>query len=115
MRISALGLAVLLGCLLWGVGDIAAATTYGASGTVAILRSHDAAVSEDWFTLTGVASLGTCPTLNGQVLFVLRDDERAWRHFALVLSAKRAGTPVSVWADDTVLNHAGFCYLQYMQ
>jgi hypothetical protein len=32
-----------------------------------------------------------------------------------VLSAKRAGTAVSAWVDDSVVNSGGFCYLQYMQ
>ena len=101
--------------LLCGSGGVAEATTYGAAGTIAVLRSHVANVSEDWFELTGVSSLGNCPVYNGLVLFVLKDDDRSWRHFAMALSAKRASTAISVWVDDTVLNSGGFCYLQYLQ
>lgn len=91
------------------------ATQYSASGTVAVLRSHDVALSSDWFELTGVTSLGTCPTYNGLVLVALKDDDRALRHFAMVLSAKRAATALTVWVDDSVVNSNGFCYVRYMQ
>jgi hypothetical protein len=106
--------ALLIGTLCaWATAE---ATSYNASGTIAVLRSHDAAVSQDWFQLTGVASLGNCATFNGLVLFTLRDDERSWRHFAMVLSAKRAGGTITAWVDDAVVsNPGGFCYLQYLQ
>ena len=96
-------------------GGPADAATYGGTGTVAAVRSHDAAVSDDWFELTGVTSLGSCPLYNGLVLIVLKDDDRGWRHFAMVLSAKRAGTAISAWVDDTKLTASGYCYVQYMQ
>lgn len=101
--------------LLCGSGGVAEATTYNATGTVALLRSHVVNVSEDWFQLTGVSSLGNCPVLYGLVLFVIKDDDRSWRHFAMVLSAKRAGTAILATVDDTVVNSGGFCYLQYLQ
>jgi hypothetical protein len=92
----------------------AGAAPYNGTGNIAVLRSHDAAVSWDWFSLTGVASLGTCPTINGVVLLVINDDDRGWRHFAIVLSAKRAGTTVTAFVDDTVLIN-GYCVIQYLQ
>lgn len=66
-------------CLLplCGSGSIAQATQYQASATIAVLRSHDTAVSEDWFELTGVTSLGNCPTYEGLVLILIKDDDRA--------------------------------------
>src|SRR3954465_8518545 len=103
----------LLGTLSIGAAQ---ATTYGGTGTVALVRSHDSAVSEDWFQITGVTSLGTCPTYNGLVLFVIKDDDRGWRHFTLAVSAKRAGTTISAWVDDTkVTPSGGGCYVQYIQ
>jgi hypothetical protein len=97
------------------MGGVAHATSYGGTGTVALVRSHDATVSEDWFQINGVASLGTCPVYNGLVLFVLKDDDRSWRHFALALNAKRAGATITAWVDDTKLNASGYCYVQYIQ
>jgi hypothetical protein len=108
------GIVAAIGLACGGAGT-AEATAYGASGLVSALRSHDAAVSMDWFQITGVTSLGTCPTYNGLVLFIIKDDDRGWRHFAMALSAKRAGTAVSAWVDDSVVGSGGFCYLQYMQ
>jgi fructose-1,6-bisphosphatase/inositol monophosphatase family enzyme len=102
----------LVGTLLAGTAQ---ATSYSGTGTVALVRSHDADVSADWFQITGVASLGTCPVYNGLVLFVLKDDDRSWRHFAMALSAKRAGATITAWVDDTKLNPGGYCYLQYIQ
>lgn len=93
----------------------AEATTYGATGTIAALRSHDAAVSMDWFQVTAATAMGSCPTYNGLVIFVIKDDDRGWRHFAMALSAKRAGSTISAWVDDTIVNSGGYCYLQYMQ
>jgi hypothetical protein len=116
MHMKLLLAAALVTGVLWGICGTAEATSYGASGTVVALRSHDAAVSQDWFQLTGVASLGNCGTYNGLVLFILRDDDRSWRHFAMVLSAKRTGATLSAWIDDTVVSSpGGFCYLQYLQ
>src|SRR5258707_13501723 len=101
---------------LCGSRGVAEATTYSASGTIAVLRSHDAAVSADWFQLTGVRSLGNCATFNGLVIFIIKDDDRGWRHFAMALIAKRATATISAWVDDTVVaNSSGACYVQYMQ
>jgi hypothetical protein len=115
MRLKSLVCALASLLPLGSLSSGAYATTYEATGTVAILRSHDTAVSEDWFQLTGATSLGNCPTYQGLVLIVLKDDDRAWRHFAMLLSAKRSATSISAWVDDTVLNSSGYCTLQYMQ
>jgi len=48
-------------------GGVAHETSYRGTGTVALVRSHDAAVSEDWVQITAVASQGTCPIYNGPV------------------------------------------------
>jgi len=109
--IRALTLA-LAGTLLAGTAQ---AASYTGAGQVALVRSHDAAVSMDWFQLAGVTSLGTCPVLNGMVLFIIKDDDRGWRHFAMALNAKRAGATVTAVVDDTKVTSAGYCYVQYMQ
>ena len=100
---------------LWTKGGTVEAATYSGTGTVAVVRSHDAAVSTDWFQLSGVTSLGTCPVYNGLVMFLIKDDDRGWRHFALALSAKRANATVTAWVDDTKVTPQGYCYVQYMQ
>jgi len=93
----------------------AEAAQYSGTGTVAVLRSHDAAISLDWFALTGVASLGACPAVNGSVVIVIKDDLRGQRHLAIALAAKMAGMPLTVWVDDTNLDSTGYCYLEYLQ
>lgn len=105
---------ILIMATLLGISGTVEATQYSATGTVAALRSHDAAISSDWFQLTGVASLGNCATYNGLVLFVLKDDDRSWRHFGMLLSAKRTQATITAWVDDAVAS-SGFCYLRYLE
>ena len=104
---------LLLTTLLLNVSPTYAAPFTG-SGMVSTLRTHDSVTfgaNADWFSLVGVTSLGTCPTVaGGYVVLMLRDDARGQRMFSLVLAAKSAGIPLTVRVDDTLKTTAGYCY-----
>jgi hypothetical protein len=105
---------VLCLIVLFGLVSLSHAALHSASGTVFILRSHDLVVGPDldWFSLVGVSSLGTCKTADGgYVVLRMRDNSRGQRMFTLVLAAKVAGTPLTVWVDDTVTDSGGYCYV----
>jgi hypothetical protein len=107
--------------LVWAVSTIfivssACAATYNGTGSVYLLRSHDAAIGLDWFSLVGVTSLGACKTADGGFVAIrIKDDSRGSRHFAIVLSAKLSGIPITAWVDDTNVDSAGYCYVQFLQ
>jgi len=105
-------LILLLAALLLNVSPTYAAPFTG-SGMVYTLRTHDSVsfgANADWFALVGVTSLGTCATVEGHVVFMLRDDARGQRMFSVVLAAKSAGMPLTVRVDDSVKATGGYCY-----
>ncbi len=100
--------------LLLLLGTEANAATYTISGQVALLRSHDAALGLDWFSLAGASSAGACGTYGGAVVMRLRDDARGQRQFSMLLAAKMSGTAVQVTLDDSVVDGYGHCYVRYL-
>lgn len=94
----------------------AVGATYGGTGTIYALVINDSSwgVDADYLMVNGVASLGTCPTMNGLVVLMLKDDDKAQRMFAALLAAKTTGTPVSIDADDTYRSSQGYCYLRHV-
>jgi hypothetical protein len=110
-------LALCLSMLLALLSPSYAAVHIG-TGTVYLLRSHISffGPDEDWFSLAGVSSLGTCKTADGgYVVLRLRDDAKGQRMFTLVLAAKTAGTPLTVWVDDNDTDSAGYCWALSVQ
>ena len=109
-------MSVSLACALCGVSHIANAATYTGTGTVSLLSTHDTSIpGNDFFTLSGVTSLGTCGTYLNAVVFRLKDDARAQRHFSLVLAARSTGVVVSATVDDSTKDPWGYCYLSYIR
>jgi hypothetical protein len=94
----------------------AVGATYTGNGTIYALVINDSSwgADADYLTVNGVASLGTCPTMNGLVVLMLKDDSKAQRMFAALLAAKTAGTPVTIDADDTYRSTQGYCYLRHV-
>jgi hypothetical protein len=90
------------------------AATYSAQGAVDVFHSSDTERdANDWFTLVGVRSLGSCKAGDaGLVSLALPYDERM---FQRVLAAQTTGAPVTVWVDDNVTAANGFCVVQSME
>jgi hypothetical protein len=105
--------ALFLSSLLFASSAIAG--PYVASGSISVVRSHDPTLSADWFSLTGVSTVGTCGTYNGLVLFMIEDNENSWRHFAIALAAKSKSMAVNVQVDDSKKTPNGFCILQFIE
>jgi hypothetical protein len=64
------------------------------------------------FSLVGVSSLGSCPTILGLVFLRLKEDVHGQRMYAAVLSAAASGSMLSVNVDDTIRDSGGFCYVK---
>jgi hypothetical protein len=104
-------------CMLFTIALPSYAVPYDATGMVYFLRVHDSTIGPDidWFAITGVSSLGNCQTNSGQVVLMIRDDQKGQRMFTLVLAAKTSGTPLTVSVDDTVVDPYGYCFVRSVQ
>jgi len=94
------------------------ATVASASGTIAEIRTNSSTLGvENGMFVTGVSSLAACPTtptdagVNLVMLRIKGDSEGRVQH-RTALAAQLAGKTVIVFADDTVLDSGGFCYLR---
>ena len=71
-------------------------------------------VSYTWFTLSGVASAGTCATTtppgssSAKVIFPVSNDDRGKQQLSLIESAFLSGKSVLVYWDTTIAL-GGFC------
>jgi len=104
--------------LLMAAAQWAYAAPHNASGTVNLLNLPDGAsqgANQSWVTVTGVTSLGSCPTNGGLVLLRMRDDVPGQKQFATLLAAKVSGSNVAVFVDDAYVDPTGFCYLLFLQ
>jgi hypothetical protein len=107
---AAFGMSVLV----WS--SQALATFYTGSGPVAAIVTNDSTwgADADYFVLSGVTSLGTCPAQGGMVLFLLKDDAKGQRQFALILAARASGAQVTADVDDAYKSPGGICYLRHL-
>ncbi|MFL6604611.1 MAG: hypothetical protein ACJ8R9_25200 [Steroidobacteraceae bacterium] len=99
------------------VAQGAHAATYSVTATIYAIVSADSSwgTEADYLALDGVTSLGNCPKQgNGLVLFILKDDAKASRQFAMLLAAKTAGTPITIDAEDTYRSSQGYCYIRHV-
>ena len=89
------------------------AAVFSGTGTVSTIQVFDSVYGTDvdWFSLTGVASLGTCKTAGGFVVLRIRDNPKGQRMFTLVLAARTSGTSLTVSVDDTMKDPSGFCFV----
>jgi hypothetical protein len=102
-------------------------TAFAAPSSAAVISTSVAAVSQyrthdtdiypgeltDWFTLTGVTSLGTCGTIGGAVIFKIREGARAHRMHAMVQASLLKGLTLKVYVDDAVKD-GNYCIVSYM-
>lgn len=99
-------------------GGVAFATTGEVSGQIDTIRSHDTWVSPDWISISGVTGAGGCSfTVNGSVIFYVRDNERGKRQLELAQAAKLAGKAVVIGYDDvnlTLPGNIGQCFVRYI-
>ena len=65
--------------------------------------------------ITGFGAAGTCPTNDGLIALVFRDDDGGRRQLSVALSAKLMNRSVVVRAEDGLKNAAGQCYLKYLE
>lgn len=96
----------------------AAAAEFSATGTIQKVFALDTAAygaEASHILVSGFASAGSCLRNDGLVALALRNDDGGRRQLAVALSAKLAGLPVVVRADDTFKNSAGSCYLAYLE
>ena len=98
------------------LSSVASAAVFSGTGTINSLISSDSTwgADADYFVVNGVTSLGTCPTQGGMVVFILKDDAKAQRQFAMVLSARSTEAAVTVVVDDTYVSSQGYCYLRHI-
>jgi hypothetical protein len=95
------------------------AASYSGSGTVATMDIADFTTfgaDTNWFSLTGVVSLGNCGNWTSGsgtlVLIRMKDDAHGQQMYATVLAAMLAGTSVTVYIDDAYVDPQGHCYAQ---
>jgi hypothetical protein len=101
-----LGIAVAASALaasLFAVSPSSRAATGFVVASVEYVRIYDTSVAglvppRFGFTLTGVASAGSCPLWNGRILWIGNSKEA----FFLVTSAQLTGRQVAVYFDDTL-------------
>jgi hypothetical protein len=89
------------------------ATGYNATGTVTQLVSYDLnwfGANTDYFSLSGVTSMGTCGQSGGYIAFRLHDDVRGQRMFAGLTAAQLEGKAVTAYVDDQYKDSLGLCY-----
>ena len=93
------------------------ATTYYANGPIQKIFSVDRPTlgANDSFLISGFTSAGSCPTNDGLIGLVLRDDEGGRRQMALLIAAKLAGIAINVRVDDAVKNSNGYCYIALVE
>lgn len=95
----------------------ASGAIHSATGTLFAVITADSSSGPDadYFVLNNVTSLGTCGTMgNGLVIFLLKDDAKADRQLSALISARAAGTSISVDVDDTYVNALGYCYVRHV-
>jgi len=71
-------------------------------------------IDKDHFTIKGFTvdkTNNTCPSQDGLVANVFSDDEKADRHYSLVLAAHMAGKPLRVRIRNENKNISGNCYV----
>jgi len=98
------------------------ATSYQHAGAIDILRTHDQSQfpNNDWITLEGFSTAGTCLTYQGAVILIINTDDsgvdktRGDRMYANILLAKSGGKTVRVGVDDTYVNGSGYCYIRWI-
>jgi hypothetical protein len=93
----------------------ALAANYTASGTIDKLNVRNGAISslQDFVTLNGVTSLGTCGTSDGFVIFKLPNRSTSSNEHKAMISilqgAKLAGRAVTINATDTPKTDTSYC------
>jgi hypothetical protein len=95
----------------------ASSAIYSATGAVyaLIIADSSSGTDADYFALKDVTALGTCGKMgNGLVILLLKDDAKADRQLSALVSARAAGSPLSVDVDDTYVNALGYCYVRHV-
>jgi len=108
-------LACCAGALLATATLPAVAASYVGQGKIAAIYTYDSTVSDaEGIAVTGFTSAGTCPTNDGMVFMLVRNDFSGRNHLAAALAAKASGATVTVYVDDT-LKQGSYCVLRMMQ
>lgn len=116
------GTAAKLSCfmtLLLGIHSSESYATMGltVSGTIVELRTQSSWALESAFFLSGVTSLGVCPTAPTDtgaalVMFRMKADAQGRAQQRTALAAQLIGKTVTVVVDDNMLDSGGNCYIR---
>jgi len=92
------------------------ATFYTGSGPVAAIVTNDSSwgADADYFVLSGVTSLGTCPTGGGMVIFLLKRRCKGTAPVRPDPRRKASGAQVTADVDDVYKSPGGICYLRHL-
>lgn len=108
----------VLTAMLCTAASVTQSAEYFFSGTVAKIIAVDSrayGVDMSHILVTGLASAGSCPTNDGLVALVLRDDEGGRRQLTVALAAKASNSVVYVRVNDDYQRPGGSCYLKYIE
>jgi hypothetical protein len=104
--------------LLSAVAIHAHAAEYTATGLVQKIFALDKiayGVDKSHILIAGLSVAGSCPTNDGLVALVLRDDDGGRRQLSVALSAKLTNRSVVIRVEDVLKNAGGQCYLKYLE
>lgn len=107
-------IAILLICVTFQAN----AAEFTATGLIQKIFALDKVaygVDKSHILIAGLSVAGTCPTNDGLVALVLRDDDGGRRQLSVALSAKLTNRSVVIRVEDAFKNSGGQCYLKYLE